>query len=589
MLNLAGSPDAISLEPLRNPIGFGAPDFLELGLALMFLLLFATWDRWLAPHVARFAGRTWTCLAAIGAGAVLLRLLLLSHHPIPSPDLYDEFGHLLVADTLRHWRLANPPHGFSRFFETFFTLQTPSYSAIYPLGNGLMLAVGWILTGTPWAGVLAVSGLFCALCYWMLRGWTSPGWALLGGGMAVMLFGPLNQWTNTYWGGALPAAAGCLVFGSLPRLVNSSSIRYGLALGLGLALHILTRPYETVFLALAVVFYLSFVATPRTLPVRPLAVAALLATVALGVTALHNRAVTGEWTTLPYALSQAQYGVPAALTFQADPIPHREMTPQQQADYRMQSGFLTGKETLGSFFQRLIFRVRYYRFYFYPPMYLALIGFVFAVVRWREARWVWVLATCVLFALGVNFFPAFQFHYLAAVVCLFLLMTVKGLEYISKLRHGQLAAKFLIVLALAQFGFAYSAHLLDRGGYDSWTSINHTNPERRIEISKELATIPGRLVVFVRYWPAHPFQDEWVYNGADIDGQRVIWARDLGDDENQKLLAYYRDRTPMLLEPDARPPLLSHWAPEPVAPVEQAPAPSTGPQKKPLLILEQVR
>ena len=45
----------------------------------------------------------------------------------------------------------------------------------------------------------------------------------------------------------------------------------------------------------------------------------------------------------------------------------------------------------------------------------------------------------------------------------------------------------------------------------------------------------------------------------------------------------------MLLEPDARPPQLLHWAPEPVAPVEQAPAVITGPQKKPLLILEQVR
>ncbi len=584
----------MSLEPLRNPIGFGPPDFLELALAVAFVLLFATWKRWLAPLVARFAGRTWWCITLLAASAVLVRMLLLPHHPVPSPDLYDEFGHLLVADTLRHWRLANPPHEFSRFFETFFVLQTPSYSAIYPIGNGLLLALGWTLTGTPWAGVLAASALFCGLSYWMLRAWISPGWALLGGTLAVMLFGPLNQWTNTYWGGALPAAAGCLAFGSLPRLVASPRVRYGVTLGLGLAIHMLTRPYETVFLALAVLSYMSFVARPRRLPIRPLAAAALLVILSLGVTALQNKQVTGSWTTLPYSLSQSQYGVPAALTFQADPAPHRELTPQQQADYRMQNGFLGGRETLGSFFQRLVFRLRYYRFYFYPPMYLAVIGFVLSVLRAREPRWVWVLSSCVLFALGVNFFPAFQFHYLAGVVCLFLLVTVKGLEHISKLRHGQLAAKFLIILAFAQFGFAFSAHLLDRGGYDLWTSINHANPERRIEVSTEIASIPGRLVVFVRYWPAHPFQDEWVYNGADIDAQRVVWARDLGDEENQKLLAYYRNRTAMLLEPDARPPQLSHWAPEPVAPVEQAPVeqaptPTTGPQKKPLLILEQVR
>jgi len=33
-----------------------------------------------------------------------------------------------------------------------------------------------------------------------------------------------------------------------------------------------------------------------------------------------------------------------------------------------------------------------------------------------------------------------------------------------------------------------------------------------------------------------------VYNGADIDGQRVIWARDLGPARNAALRAYYRGR-----------------------------------------------
>ena len=42
---------------------------------------------------------------------------------------------------------------------------------------------------------------------------------------------------------------------------------------------------------------------------------------AVGVMLLHNRAVTGSWTTMPYVLSQYQYGVPAALTFQPDPAP----------------------------------------------------------------------------------------------------------------------------------------------------------------------------------------------------------------------------------------------------------------------------
>ena len=45
-------------------------------------------------------------------------------------------------------------------------------------------------------------------------------WALAGGVLAVIEFGPLNQWMNGYWGGTLAAVAGCMVFGALPRLAE---------------------------------------------------------------------------------------------------------------------------------------------------------------------------------------------------------------------------------------------------------------------------------------------------------------------------------------------------------------------------------
>src|SRR5262249_27576027 len=145
----------------------------------------------------------------LAATPVILRLLLLPHHPVPSPDVYDEFGHLFVADTLRHFRLANPPHPFHRFFETFFILQEPTYSSIYPLGQGIMLAFGRIF-GHPWAGVLISTAALCSLSYWMLRAWVGAQWALVGGVLAIITFGPLNSWMNSYWGGSFAAAAGCL-------------------------------------------------------------------------------------------------------------------------------------------------------------------------------------------------------------------------------------------------------------------------------------------------------------------------------------------------------------------------------------------
>jgi hypothetical protein len=97
--------------------------------------------------------------------------------------------------------------------------------------------------------------------------------------------------------------------------------------------------------------------------------------------------------------------------------------------------------------------------------------------------------------------------------------------------------------------------------YETWDSINHTNPERRILVNQQLAEIPGQVLVFVRYSPRHIFQDEWVYNEASIDTSRIIWARDLGPQENDKLRALYPGREVVLLEPDARPPRLTPYEP----------------------------
>ena len=306
-----------SFLPLHNSIGFGPADFIELALAAMLVLMALVWRPWIQPYALKLAERTGWSMLLLALLPMVLRLALLAHHPVPSPDVYDEFGHLLQADTLRHFRLANPPHPLPQFFETFFVLQEPAYSSIYPVGQGLALALGWTIFGLPWAGVVLSVAAFCALCYWMLRAWTTPGWALAGGVLAVVEFGPLNQWMNNYWGGAFAAAAGCLVFGALPRLRHGPRTRDAVLLGVGLAMHLLTRPYESVFLFLGVILF--FVPDPRKLArVAPDVILVLVPAVAIML--FQNKAVTGSWTTLPEMLSQYQYGVPAALTVESNRI-----------------------------------------------------------------------------------------------------------------------------------------------------------------------------------------------------------------------------------------------------------------------------
>ncbi|HSO94333.1 MAG TPA: hypothetical protein VLS53_07690, partial [Candidatus Dormibacteraeota bacterium] len=440
-----------SFQPFLNPIGFGASDFIEFFIVAP-LVVFFVLRPFIQPHIRSLAARTRWCMLLFTVLPVALRLALLSHHPVPTPDLYDEFTHLLVADTLSHFRLANPTHPFHSFFETFFVLQQPSYSAIYPIGQGVALALGRAIFGYAWAGVLLSIAALCSFCYWMLRGWTSPAWAFAGGVLAICLFGPLNSWTNTYWGGAVSGVAGCLVFGALPRIVERAGLRDALLLGLGLGIQLLTRPYESMFLTLSAALFLF---TSRRAVVRLIPAMVLIPVAALGVTLLHNIRVTGSLTTVPEMASQYQYGVPTTFSFQPNPVPHRSLTSQQELSYKQQVSFHGDQpESLPSYMLRLQSRVRYLRFFFPAAVYLVL---PLILLRLRERRALWVAVTLAIFAIGANFYPFFFPHYIAAIACLLLLVAVNALGQLS--RFSETAAIIVAWLCLAPFTFWFGVHL----------------------------------------------------------------------------------------------------------------------------------
>jgi hypothetical protein len=287
--------------PFENPIGFGVSDFVELAAALL-LVYFALVRPWVEPAASQLARRTVWSMLLLATAPVVLRLALLASHPAPSPRSPVEFSHLLVADTLAHFRLANPAHPMHRFFETLWVLQQPAYSSIFPVGPGLALAFGRLAFGHPWAGVVLCVSAFCALCYWMLRAWTTPGWAMLGGVLSVLEFGPLSAWMNSYSGGALAAAAGCLVAGSLPRLRDRGHIRDGVLLGTGLAAALLTSVDAFVLLLLIVVVF--FVLTRRWRG-RAFVAAGLIVMAGIAITLLHDKQTTGSWTTRPETVYRA--------------------------------------------------------------------------------------------------------------------------------------------------------------------------------------------------------------------------------------------------------------------------------------------
>jgi hypothetical protein len=77
----------------------------------------------------------------------------------------------------------------------------------------------------------------------------------------------------------------------------------------------------------------------------------------------------------------------------------------------------------------------------------------------------------------------------------------------------------------------------------------------RAHLLARLERMPGQHLVIVRYGPESDpgKQIEWVYNRADIDRAKVIWAREMGDAENTRLLDYYRHRRVWLIDADRQP------------------------------------
>ena len=89
--------------------------------------------------------------------------------------------------------------------------------------------------------------------------------------------------------------------------------------------------------------------------------------------------------------------------------------------------------------------------------------------------------------------------------------------------------------------------------------LGEAEPEAaQAKVQQELEKLPGRHLALVRYAADHdPKSVEWVYNAADIDDARVVWAREMSPAKDRELLDYFRNRNVWLVEPDQAPPRVS--------------------------------
>jgi hypothetical protein len=72
-------------------------------------------------------------------------------------------------------------------------------------------------------------------------------------------------------------------------------------------------------------------------------------------------------------------------------------------------------------------------------------------------------------------------------------------------------------------------------------------------VTAVLEETPGKHLVFVKYSAGHCSCEEWVFNGADIRNQRIVYARPYTPESDAALARYLGDHDVWVIEPDAKP------------------------------------
>ncbi len=153
-------------------------------------------------------------------------------------------------------------------------------------------------------------------------------------------------------------------------------------------------------------------------------------------------------------------------------------------------------------------------------------------------------------------------HYFSPATGALYILLVQGLRHLRQWRPRGREIGSALVRAIA--AVACMMILLRVTAAATHTHIEPDWPRGNLERAKvvrELRQLPGQQVVFVRYGSHHDVDREWVWNAADIDAAQVVWARDMGETQNQEVLRYYPNRVAWLIEGDNESPKITPYQP----------------------------
>jgi hypothetical protein len=504
------------------------------------------WFRTIECGLSRIARRRWLSIILVGVLALAGSATLSLRGRMPEPDITDEFSYLLGGDTFAYGRLTNPTHPLSPHFESFGIIQQPTYASKFPPAQGLILAAGQVFGGHPIVGVWISTALACAAIYWMLLAWLPAWWAILGGLLATVH--PLIlYWSQSYWGGSVAVIGGAVVFGALRRIMRRPRVRDALLMGLGLAVLANSRPYEGLLVSLPAAVLLFTWMIGKNGPAAQVSIKRVVLpvlsvlTLTGGAMGYYNWRVTGDPLRMPYQVHEATYAMaPLFLWQQPRPEPiyrHKVMRDGHMDDLKwyMQKRAAPFRWIFERWWNS---RLRYLSYVLVLVVSLIMTPWILKD-RWSR----FALLTCGVLAAGLILETYFNLHYAAPVIGLLFVLILQAMRQLHvwqrRRQIGRVAVWTVLIICLTSFVLAFAQKMTDN-------SSGQMSPRARI--LAQLKATEERHLVIVRYGPQPPRFRDWVYNDADIDAAKVVWAREMDSAQNRKLLEYFKDRHAWLVE-----------------------------------------
>jgi hypothetical protein len=321
-----------------------------------------------------------------------------------------------------------------------------------------------------------------------------------------------------------------------------------------------SRPFEGGLLSLAVLLVLAYRLRPRWRAkwrsvVVPAIPGVCLFILGVAFTGYYCYRVTGSPLRMPYAVNRDTYGWPENLAILPPKRLHLDH-PMLEAMYEKEVSHHIHYSTPALAIDSLDTRFfDCWVFFVGPVLTLPMLLLPWALTEKDHL----ILAGLMALEAFVNLFQLLLYpQHLAHVTGVIFGLLTLGFWYLYGLvsRVSPVRARYMaVVLPLCLVAVSclkFLAEPLDVP-VSYWERAYEIHRDARFAIEQSLSQRPGKQLVIVRYSPLHSPDQEWVYNRANIDASRVVWARDMGPKANRVLIDYFHDRRVWLLNVDQLP------------------------------------